>query len=353
MARFCGNCGSLLGDSTQFCGSCGKPVKPSATAQTPASPPHPAPPAFTPAAQNPPAFTPLAQPGSQPSPASAPPAQAASPAKSGALTKVIIAVVGVLCLGGLIAVAGTVYVFHKVHEKVKAVERQALGGDSPSDPGQQKPAGALSSLLSKATGNSEAGNDSGSTGDPCRFLSKDDVSRAAGVEIIRTEAKDTGCIYFAKGDPADMVSKHATAMAVGQGKANGSQVTPQQQQMMQQITGAFFKQQEANDKDLSKQAATGEVPILSLSFSTGNAELEMKLNRMAFNRIGGSAEDKGETTDQAGTGDLSNLGDDAYEMGGTGLMMRKGQTVVRMMFPYCPCDAKSLRPLLAEIAGKL
>ena len=121
---------------------------------------------------------------------------------------------------------------------------------------------------------------------------------------------------------------------------------------MQQITGAFFKQQEASDKSLSKEAATGEVLILSVSFSTGNAELEMKMNRMAFNHISGGNAD-GKTTDQAATGDLDGIGDDAYEMGGTGLIFRKGQTVVHMMFPECPCDANAIKPLAANIANQL
>jgi hypothetical protein len=121
---------------------------------------------------------------------------------------------------------------------------------------------------------------------------------------------------------------------------------------MQQITGAFFKQQESSDKNLSKEAATGEVPILSVSFSSGNAEMEMKLNRMGFNSIkAGNAE--GKTTDQSASGDLDGIGDEAYEMGGTGIILRKGQTVARFMFPYCPCDANAIKPLAANLANKM
>jgi hypothetical protein len=122
--------------------------------------------------------------------------------------------------------------------------------------------------------------------------------------------------------------------------------------MMQQITGAFFKQQEASDKSLSKEAATGEVLILAVSFSSGNAELEMKMNRMAFNHVTGGGAD-GKTTDQKASGDLEGIGDDAYEMGGSGLIFRKGQTVVHMMFTECPCDANAIKPLAANIASQL
>jgi hypothetical protein len=122
--------------------------------------------------------------------------------------------------------------------------------------------------------------------------------------------------------------------------------------MMQQITGAFFKQQEASDKTLSKEAKTGEVLILSVSFTAGNADLEMKMTRMAFNHVAGTNGDR-KTTDQRATGDLDGIGDEAYEMGGTSLIFRKGQTVVHMMFPECPCDANAVKPLAANIASQL
>jgi hypothetical protein len=179
----------------------------------------------------------------------------------------------------------------------------------------------------------------------------EDVSHAVGVTIIRAQAQDGGCSYIAHGDPADMTSKHMSAMVNSQVAAKGEKPpNAQQQQMMQQITGAFFKQQESSDKDLSAQAATGEVPILNVSFSSGNAELEMKMNRMAFNHV---ASTDGKSTGQIATGDLAGVGDDAYEMGGTGLMVRKGKVVAHFMFPYCPCSADAVKPLAAKLASQL
>jgi hypothetical protein len=97
------------------------------------------------------------------------------------------------------------------------------------------------------------------------------------------------------------------------------------------------------------------VPVLTVSFSSGNADLEMKMNRMAFNRISqsGMASTEGKSTDQVATGDLAGIGDDAYEMGGTGLMVRKGKVVARFMFPYCPCSADAVKPLAAKLASQL
>ena len=254
----------------------------------------------------------------------------------------------IIAIGGVLALAAAMYAAHKVSEKAHAVARQVLGGDSPSA------AGGLASMLKSAAGSGD--DDSAFKGDPCRFLSKGDVSHAIGVAIVRAQAQDAGCSYIAHGDPADMTSKHMAAMVSSQVSANGEkQPSAQQQQMMQQITGAFFKQQESSDKDLSAQAATGEVPVLTVSFSSGNADLEMKMNRMAFNRIkqGGVVSTEGKSTDQVATGDLAGIGDDAYEMGGTGLMVRKGKVVARFMFPYCPCSADAVKPLAAKLASQL
>ena len=330
MSKFCGTCGSQLSEGKKFCGKCGAA---SISPQQPSS--APAQSTYTPVVQPQPAVTPVA-----------------APARSNTLLKVGIAAVAIIFVAGIAAVGAVYYAVHKVKEKVQEVKNQ-VEGENPSSASPSAP-GGLAALVQKATASAPSNDDDvgGFKGDPCRFLSKEDVSRAVGIEIIRADAQGSGCSYIAKGDPADMVSKHMTSMVTSQAKSNGSTPTTQQQKMMQQITGAFFKQQESSDKDLSKEAATGEVPILSVSFSSGNAEMEMKLNRMAFNRLGGGNAD-GKTTDQKATGDLDGIGDEAYEMGGTGLIVRKGQTVARFMFPYCPCDANAVKPLAASIANKL
>ena len=326
MSKFCGSCGSPLNEGKKFCGKCraassssGQPSSSQAQAT------------YTPVVQPQPAVAPIA-----------------APARSNTLLKVGIAALAIIFVGGIAALGAVYYAVHKVKEKVQAVTHQ-VQGETPSSASS-----GLASLVQKATASADSKDDdsSGFKGDPCRFLSKEDVSRAVGIEIIRADAQDSGCNYIAKGDPADMVSKHMTSMVTSQAKSNGSNPTPEQTKLMQQITGAFFKQQESSDKNLSKEAATGEVPILSVSFSSGNAEMEMKLNRMGFNSIkAGNAE--GKTTDQSASGDLDGIGDEAYEMGGTGIILRKGQTVARFMFPYCPCDANAIKPLAANLANKM
>jgi hypothetical protein len=334
MSKFCGTCGSPLSDAQKFCGKCGSANQPPQQTSAPAVAEPSVPPA-------PAAYAPVAQP--QPVGPSSP-----APHQSNALLKIGVAAVAIIFVGGVAALGAVYYVAHKVKEKAQVAARQALAEKASSSPG------GLADLLQKATA-SASSNDAdsdGFKGDPCRFLSKEDLSRAAGIEIIRTEAKGAGCGYFAKGDPADIASRHMTSMVTSQAKSNGTNPTPEQTKMMQQITGAFFKQQESSDKRFAKVVATGEVLVLTVSFSTGNAELEMKMNRAAFNHVtGGNA--GGKTTDQTASGDLDGIGDDAYEMGGSGFIFRKGQTVVHMMFLQCPCDANAMKPLAVNIANQL
>ena len=244
MAKFCGTCGSPLNDGQKFCGKCG--TGNSVNQQSASSPVQ---------ALN----IPSASPGSSPPLEVAAPA----PARSNTLLKVVVALVLIVLVGGAAALGAVYYAVHKVKEKAQALSKHELGDNAAS------PESGLASLLQKAASSAKTdaanGGDGDFKGDPCRFLSNQDVSRAVGAEIVRTQAQDGGCSYFAKGDPADMVSKHMTAMVTGQAKANGSHPTADQTKLMQQITGAFFKQQEPSDKEQSKQAATGEVLNLSVS----------------------------------------------------------------------------------------
>jgi hypothetical protein len=317
MARFCGKCGSPLNDTAAFCGGCG--------AQVPAASTPPLPPTYTP----PPAYTSNV---SYP----APPAK-----QSNTWLKIIIAVVVLICVGSALALAGMYYAAKKVTQKAHQVAAQALGGSSSS------PAGGLAGLLGDSPSSDD--NPGGFKGDPCRFLSKADVTQAVGLPVIRTEAKDGGCSYIAKGDPADVTAKHAAAMLGGFG------ADAQTQKTMQKFAGALFAQQEASDKDLAAQAATGEIPVLVVSLTSGNAQMEMKMNRGAFEHIKGSAPfgAGNATAENSGSGDLTGIGDEAYVAGGSMIMVRKGNTAARFMYISCPCNTDNIKPLAQKLASQL
>jgi hypothetical protein len=320
MARFCGKCGAPVPEQATFCGRCG--AMKSASGQDTQDQPQQAIPS---------------QPGGAIQPSSA--------TKSNTLLKVAVGVVAVVGMGGVLAVAGVIYVAHKVSEKAHSVTSQVLGDKAPST-------GGLGSLLKSADGSN---SDSTFKGDPCRFLSVGDVSHAVGVPIIRAEAHDEGCMYIAHGDPADMTSKHMASMVTHQAKSNGQEVDARQQEMMQQITGAFFKEQESSDKNLSAEAARGEVIVLAVSFNSNSAKMAMKLNKIAFDRAkqGSPFASADGSAAQTGTGDLNGLGDEAYEMGGTMLMVRKGDSLAQFLFNECPCSVDAIKPLAEKVVNQL
>jgi hypothetical protein len=235
-----------------------------------------------------------------------------------------------------LAVGGLWYAAQKIKAKVHAVKTQVMGEEAPSK------TGSLGALLGNSSSDESAG---GFKGDPCRFLSKAEVSQAVGLTVIRTVAKDEGCSYIAKGDPADVTSKHLSSMLGGMG------ADPKTQQMAQKLAGGFFAQQEASDKSLAAQAATGEIPVLVLSFTSGHAAMEMKMNRAAFQHIGGGS--TAANAANSATGDLTGIGDEAYVAGGSMLLVRKGNTVARFMYISCPCNTDNIKPLAQTVASRL
>ena len=319
---------------------------PPASSYNPSTPPPSAQPADfapvpgytpTPAAYTPPvsSYTPPAA-SYSPAPAAYTPATAYPAKKSNTLVKVLVALVLVIFVGGALAVGGLWYAAEQIKGKVDAAKAKVLGGAAPS----------TSSGLAGLLGNSSTSDDSagGFKGDPCRFLSKAEVSQAVGLTVIRTEATDAGCSYIARGDPADVTAKHLSSMIGGMG------ADPKTQQMAQKFAGALFSQQQASDKSLAAQAATGEVPVLGLSFTAGNAALEMKMNRAAFQHI-----TAGSTANAANsaTGDLTGIGDEAYVAGGGMLLVRKGNTVAHFTYVSCPCNTDNIKPLARLVASRL
>jgi hypothetical protein len=248
--------------------------------------------------------------------------------KSNTLVKVLVAVVLLIFVGGALAVGGLWYAAQQIKGKVDAAKAKVLGGAPSSS------AGGLAGLLGNSSTSDESAG--GFKGDPCRFLSKAEVSQAVGLTVIRTESKDGGCSYIAKGDPADVTAKHLSSMIGGMG------ADAKTQQMAQKFAGGLFSQQEATDKSLAAEAATGEIPVLGLSFTSGHAALEMKANRAAFQHIGGGA-----------SGDLTGIGDEAYVAGGGMLMVRKGNTLARFMYISCPCNTDNIKPLAQMVASRL
>jgi hypothetical protein len=261
--------------------------------------------------------------------------------KSNTLLKVLVVCVVLLFVGTALAAAGMWYAAQKIKEKATAAASQAAA----QSPGLASVIGAVGDL-GKSVGGSSDDSPTEFKGDPCRFLSTQEVSQAIGIPIIRAEGEDAGCSYIAKGDPADMTAKHASAMTAG---LVGPSVDDKTKKTIEKFAGTLFAQQEAQDKDLSAQAAKGEVPVLVISFTVGNAAAQMKLNRAGFGYVTGGAG----SAKSSGSGDLDGIGDEAYLAGGSMIMVRKGETIGRFIYTGCPCNTDNIRPLAKLAATRM
>lgn len=234
------------------------------------------------------------------------------------LAKLAIVLVVLFVVGGAMAAVGMFYVAHRVSQKIHQETGGLLGSASDSD------------NSSSSSGDSSSANNS--MGNVCRFLSKEDVSKAIGVEIIRAQPDDNGCSYIAKGDKADMVAKHTTAMLASRG------VDKKSQQMVQTFAGGLFKTFQSEDK--SPEANSGEVPVFNFSIDTTAAEEQMRLNAKVLGNMGD-------------TNGLPGVGDQAFVSADGMIMMRKGNKLVRIMYITCPCGTEAVTPLAKEIADAL
>lgn len=246
--------------------------------------------------------------------------------KGSPIVKILIGLCVVVVAVSALAAGGVYYVVHRVKEKVHEVTRDLPGlGSNPeshSNSGVNSVGGESGSESSESVG-----------GDPCRLLSKEDVSRAIGVQIIRTQLTDGGCSYIATGNQADMTAKHVTAMMAARGADKKTQ------QMIQGFAGGMFKQFQSEEPD-RKQDTSGEVPVFSFSVDTSAAEEQMQLNGKVLSTLGD-------------TQGLPGIGDQAFVSADGMIMLRKGKSLVRIMFMTCPCGTDAVKPLAKEIADAL
>lgn len=311
MAKYCVKCGTPL-DSGPFCVKCGADTR-SAAQSVPPEPPS----------------MPVQPPQAVPQPAITlhvvPTVAAPVAPKQGmsTLAKLGIAAVAIIFVGGAAGAVGVYYVSHKVSQKYHEVSNEILGSSSSSDPSNSR----------GRSGSNGATSGSGSMGDVCHLLSKEDVGRAVGVEIARTQPGENSCSYIAKGDKADMLAKHATAMTASRG------ADKQTQQTIQKFAGGMFKMFQS-EQPASEQDNSGEVPVFSFSIDQNAAEEQMRLNAKVLGAMG----------DQEG---LPGIGDQAFVSADGMIMMHKGKNFVRIMFIACPCGTDAVKPLAKEIADAL
>jgi hypothetical protein len=285
---------------------------------------------------------------SQPAPASpvrAPmPSQAMSApqaqAKGSPLTKILVGFAVVVITVGALAAGGVYYVVYRVKQKVHQVVHDVPGLGSSSDNNSGSGGGFLGSI-SKAVsgaGNSDGSSDSrsngGISGDPCRLLTKEDVGRAIGVEIVATRSSDAGCSYLAQGNSGDMTAKHMAAMMGTKG------ADAKTQQTIQTLTGGLTKmiQSEGQGTEIDKN---GNVPVFVFSVDNNSAEAQMRLNAKVLGSLG------------PGQQGIPGIGDQAMDESGAMMMVRKGDKLIRIMYSTCPCSVDAIKPLAKTLADRL
>lgn len=338
MSQFCGKCGAAIPEGSKFCGSCG-----AASIQQPLAPSGQAgfQPAATPAAPAPAAqaeFQPVAQTAAtQASPA---PAAAAKP--SNGWVKILVVVLIVIFAVGAMAVGGVIYVAHKVSQKAQEYKREVLG-ESPTPAAGSAAStvpGAASGDLAAKTADAPPAETvekpSGFAGDTCRLLSKEDVSRAIGVEVVDTASTDGGCSYFAKGKSVDMTAKHASAMVSA--KAN---IDKKSQGMIEQFAAAVGNSRPANEVS-ENDRADGTTAVFVFGVDTNNAEEQMSLNSKVLG-LGGIG----------GVDTIDGIGDEAFSKADSMMFVRKGDKLIRIMYMTCPCATEAIKPLAKEIVDHL
>jgi hypothetical protein len=320
VANFCVKCGSAL-TSGPFCTKCGADARSMGQSIQPQQAPMPAQPqqGTVPAAPTGP------QPGVAPWVAPSVAQPVAPKQGMSALAKLGIAALGVILVGGAAGALGVYYVAHKVSQKYHEVSDEIRGSSSGSGSETENGSGTAGSKDSSSTDSS--------LGDVCRFLSKEDVSKAIGVEIIRTQSKDNGCSYIAKGNQADIMAKHASAMIASRGADKKTQ------QIVQQFAGGMFKQFQS-ERPQSEWDKSGEVLVFNFSVDQHAAEAQMRLNAEGLGRLGDMQ-------------DLPGIGDQAFVSGEGMIMIRKGNKLVRIMYITCPCGTEAVKPLAEKLVDRL
>ncbi|MGC2181903.1 MAG: hypothetical protein WA637_01325, partial [Terriglobales bacterium] len=258
--------------------------------------------------------------------------------KGSPLTKILIGFAVVVITVGALAAGGVYYVVYRVKQKVHEVARDVTDPGSSSENNSSSSGGLLGSISKMVSGgNSSSSSNSsngGISGDPCRLLSREEVGRAVGVEIVATQTSDAGCAYLAHGDSADMTAKHMAAMAGTKG------ADAKTQQMVQTLTGGLAKMVQSEGHDTNMDS-NGNVPVFGFSVDNNAAEAQMRLNEKVLGRLG------------PGQVGIPGIGDQAMDESGAMMMVRKGDKLIRIMYSTCPCSVDAIKPLARMLADRV
>ncbi len=180
--------------------------------------------------------------------------------------------------------------------------------------------------------------------DLCRLLTKAEVSRALGMQIVRAEAPDTqlaGCDYSARGSAADMTASHTTQFAKGAASASGSSIDGPTEKLIDTFGKLLLKGSAADTPSTARHP--GEVSVFSFAIQLGDAEDQMRASRRTVSNIGGAA----------AVTPVANLGEEAFDSGGAMLSVRKGKRMVQFTYASCACTTREIIPLARKVVDQL
>jgi hypothetical protein len=86
----------------------------------------------------------------------------------------------------------------------------------------------------------------------------------------------------------------------------------------------------------------GETAVFAFTVDENAAQFQMKFNKGMLKNLGPMA-----------TTDVPNLGDEAFDMAGAMLLVRKGDKLVRIMYMQCPCGLDEILPLARTLVSAL
>src|SRR5262249_27556072 len=153
--------------------------------------------------------------------------------------------------------------------------------------------------------------------DGCLWLSKEDVSAAIGMPVVRSEPEGTdtaGCRYSVMGDATDLTVKHAMQL-------NKKQMTKADQESMEKFSKMLAQGKGALGGSDASSEHPGEVPVLAFLVNEGAAQFQIKLQRGVLGGMGPNA-----------AANIPDLGDEAFDAAGAVLFARKGDKLLQITY---------------------
>ena len=110
--------------------------------------------------------------------------------------------------------------------------------------------------------------------------------------------------------------------------------------MIRSMAGGLFKSTQEDNHE-SGSDANGNTPVFVFGVQDQSAQMQMNMTRKIMGAMGPSLHD------------LPGVGDEAFDVAGAMMMVRKGDKLIRIMYMTCPCNTGAVTPLAQKLAAAL